>query len=115
VFIASGGGILGQGVALLSSSVPFTLLRLGSTAKLCCIEICNILNSEQLIYDLYVCTCVFLLYQESFDMILDNNLSFYDGGITVIGLTKQSGRCWELNNFSTRWGNFVPQSTRRPI
>jgi hypothetical protein len=27
-------------------------------------------------------TCVFLLHQESFDMILVNNSSFYDGGIT---------------------------------
>jgi hypothetical protein len=30
-----------------------------------------------------VCTCVFLLHQESLDMILVNNLSFYDGGITL--------------------------------
>jgi hypothetical protein len=40
---------------------------------------CNILYSEHLIYGLYVCTCVFFLRQESFDMILVNNPSFYDG------------------------------------
>jgi hypothetical protein len=32
---------------------------------------------------LYVCTCVFLLRQESFDMILINSPSFYDGGVTA--------------------------------
>jgi hypothetical protein len=42
----------------------------------------NILYSDYLIYDLYVCTCVFLLHQEFFDMILINNLSFYDRGVT---------------------------------
>jgi hypothetical protein len=30
-----------------------------------------------------ICTCVFLLHQKSFDMILINNPSFYDGGVTV--------------------------------
>jgi hypothetical protein len=30
---------------------------------------------------MYICTCVFLLHQESFDMILDNNPSFYDQGV----------------------------------
>jgi hypothetical protein len=29
-----------------------------------------------------MCTCVFLLRQESFAMILINNLIFYDGGVT---------------------------------
>jgi hypothetical protein len=29
-----------------------------------------------------MCTCVFLLRQESFDMILVSNPSFYDGGVT---------------------------------
>jgi hypothetical protein len=38
---------------------------------------------EHLIYGLYMCICVFLLHQESFGMILDNNLLFYDGGVTV--------------------------------
>jgi hypothetical protein len=33
-------------------------------------------------YGLYVCTCVFLLHQECFEMILVNNPSFYDGGVT---------------------------------
>jgi hypothetical protein len=45
-------------------------------------QICNILYSKHLIYGLYVCACVILLCQESFDMILVNNLSFYDGGVT---------------------------------
>jgi hypothetical protein len=43
----------------------------------------NILYSEHLILSLYVCTCIFLLRQESFDMILVNNPSFYDGGFTT--------------------------------
>jgi hypothetical protein len=43
----------------------------------------NILYSEHLIYGFHVCTCVFLLYQESFNMILINNPSFSDGGVTV--------------------------------
>jgi hypothetical protein len=42
----------------------------------------NILYSEHLIYGLYMCTCVFLFHQEFFNMILVNNLSFYDGGVT---------------------------------
>jgi hypothetical protein len=33
-----------------------------------------------------VCTCVFLLHQESFDIILVNNTLFYDGGVTVVVL-----------------------------
>jgi uncharacterized membrane-anchored protein YitT (DUF2179 family) len=45
---------------------------------------CNILFSEYLFYALYVCTCVFFLYQESFNMILVNNSSFYDGGVTAV-------------------------------
>jgi hypothetical protein len=40
----------------------------------------KILYSEHLPYDLYVCTYVFLLHQESFDMIQVNNQSFYVGG-----------------------------------
>jgi hypothetical protein len=53
-------------------------------------QIFNILNSENLIYSLYVCTSIFLLCQESFHMILDNNLLFYDGGVTTssVSLTK---------------------------
>jgi hypothetical protein len=31
-----------------------------------------------------MCTCVFLLCQESFNMILFNNPSFYDGGVTIM-------------------------------
>jgi hypothetical protein len=30
-----------------------------------------------------MCNCVFLLRQESFDMILINSTSFYDGGVTA--------------------------------
>jgi hypothetical protein len=33
-----------------------------------------------------VCTCVFLLRQESFDMILVNNLPFYDEGVTSMAV-----------------------------
>jgi hypothetical protein len=44
---------------------------------------CNILYLQHLICGLYVCTCVFLLRQESFNMILVNNSSFYDGGVSV--------------------------------
>jgi hypothetical protein len=33
-----------------------------------------------------VCTYVFLLHQESFDMILVNNPSFHDRGVTVVDL-----------------------------
>jgi hypothetical protein len=46
-------------------------------------QICNILYSKHLIYGLYVCICEFLLRQESFDMILVNNLSLYDGDVTA--------------------------------
>jgi hypothetical protein len=42
----------------------------------------NILYLEHLIYDLSVRICVFFLHQESFDMILVNNPSFYDEGLT---------------------------------
>jgi hypothetical protein len=42
----------------------------------------NILYSEHLIYGLNMCTCIFLLHQESGDMILVNNPSFYDEGVT---------------------------------
>jgi hypothetical protein len=84
--IAFEGGILGQGVALVSSSVSLPHLRV----IFCCKTLLyrslnqnyNILYSEHLIYDLYVCICVFLLHQEFFDMILINNPSFYDGGVT---------------------------------
>jgi hypothetical protein len=44
---------------------------------------CNILFLEHLIYGLYAYTCVFLLCQEFFYMILVNNPSFYDGGVTA--------------------------------
>jgi hypothetical protein len=44
---------------------------------------CNNLYLEHLIYGLYVCTCVFLLRHESFNMVIVNNPSFYDGGVTI--------------------------------
>jgi hypothetical protein len=50
-------------------------------------QIYNILYSEHLIYDLYVCTYVFLLHHKSFDIILHNNLSFYDEGVTKVGMS----------------------------
>jgi hypothetical protein len=86
VLTASEGGILGRDVAPLSSSVSLSHLRV----QFCCQTLLyrnlnqnsNILYSEQLIYDLYVCTYIFLLRQESFDMILVNNPLFYYWGVT---------------------------------
>jgi hypothetical protein len=47
-----------------------------------------------------VCTCVFLLRQESFDMILVNYSSFYDGGVTVgiRPMLKLSARTLKMTN-----------------
>jgi hypothetical protein len=63
VLFSSEGGILGQGVALISSSVSLSNLHLLSTAKTLLYQnlnqICNILNLVHVIYGLYVCTCVF--------------------------------------------------------
>jgi hypothetical protein len=76
-----------QGVSLVSSSVWLIHLYLTFRCKTLLYQSlnqnCNILYSDHLIYDLYVCTYVFLLRQESIDMILINNLSFSDGGVTV--------------------------------
>jgi hypothetical protein len=43
---------------------------------------------------LYVCTYEFSLHQESFDVILVNNPSFYDGGVTsaIRAVSKLSAR-----------------------
>jgi hypothetical protein len=86
VLIASDGGILGQGVAPVSLSVSLpnlcVIILLQTLLHQNLNQICNILYAEHLIYSLYVCTYVFLICQESFDMILVNNPSFYDGGIT---------------------------------
>jgi hypothetical protein len=64
----------------VSSSVSHPLLHLFFRYKTMLYrnlnQIFHNLNLEHLYYDLYVCTCVFLLHQESFDMILVNNLSF---------------------------------------
>jgi hypothetical protein len=87
VLTASKGNILGQGVALVSSSVSLLHLRVtfhcNTLLHQSLNENCNILYSEPLLYGLYVCTCVFLLCQESFNMILLCNPSFYDGGVTI--------------------------------
>jgi hypothetical protein len=81
------GGILGQCVACVSSSVSLLHPRVHFRCKTLLYQImnqnCNILYSDHLIYDLYAYTCIFLLHQESFDMILVNNPSFYDGGVTI--------------------------------
>jgi hypothetical protein len=83
--ITSEGSILGQGIALVSSGVSLPYLRVPFHCKTLLYQNlnqnCNILYSEYLIYGLYVCTCVFLLHQESFNLILVNNPSFYDGGV----------------------------------
>jgi hypothetical protein len=87
VLTTSKGGTLGKSLSLVSLSV--LLLHLHVIFLLQTLlyqnlnQNCNILYSEHLIYDLYVYTCVFLLHQESFDMILVNNSSFYDRGVTV--------------------------------
>jgi hypothetical protein len=87
VLTTSEGGTLGKSVSLVSLSV--LLLHLHVIFLLQTLlyqnlnQNCNILYSGHLIYDLYVYTCVFLLHQESFDMILVNNSSFYDRGVTV--------------------------------
>jgi hypothetical protein len=83
----SEGGILWQGVALVSLSVSLPHLHLIFRSKTLLYRILNqnynILYLEHLIYGLYVCTCVSLLHQESFVMILVNNPSFHDGGVTL--------------------------------
>jgi hypothetical protein len=88
-----------QGVALVSSSVSLPHLRVIFHCKtLLYINLnknYNILYLEYLIYGLYVCTCVFLLHQEYFDMILVNNSSFYDGGVTLYCLAQASSD-WRL-------------------
>jgi hypothetical protein len=77
------GGTIGQGVTLLLSSVALPHPRV----LFCCKTLLyqnlnqnyNILHPYHLIYGVYVCTCIFLLRQESFDMILVNNLSYQMG------------------------------------
>jgi hypothetical protein len=80
VLTACEGGILGQGDAIVSSRVSLLYLHVTFHCKTLLYQNLNqnynILYSEHLIYDLYVCTSVFLLRQESFNMILVNNLSF---------------------------------------
>jgi hypothetical protein len=87
VLTASEGGILGQSVALVLSSVFDSASMCNFHYKTLLYQNlnhnCNILYLKHLIYGLYVCTCVFLIHQESFDMFLVNNPSFYDWGVTV--------------------------------
>jgi hypothetical protein len=81
VLTISKGGTVGQGVAFLLSSVALPHLRV----LFCCKTLLyqnqnyNILHPEHLIYGLYVCTYIFLLHQESFNMILVNNPSYQMG------------------------------------
>jgi hypothetical protein len=74
--------ILWQGITLISSSVSLSYLCVHFRYKTLLYrnlnQNYNILYLEHLIYDLYVYTCVFLLHQESFDMILVNIRHFID-------------------------------------
>jgi hypothetical protein len=47
--------------------------------------ICNNLTFRALTYGLYVCIRVFLLHQESLDMILTTNLSYFEMGVLHSG------------------------------
>jgi hypothetical protein len=80
------GGILGQGVVLLLSSVSLSHLHVPFHCKTLLYRNLNQKLKHfifrALNYGFYVCTCVFLLHQESFDMILVNNPSFYNEGVT---------------------------------
>jgi hypothetical protein len=79
-------------------------------------QICNILYSDNLIYSLYVCTCVFLIHQEFFNMILDNNLSFYDGGVTHLEANwfSRGGQChdWRQQRDSTSSPVSIPAKVK---
>jgi hypothetical protein len=81
------GGILVQGVALVLLNVSLPHLHVIFRYKTLLYQNLNknynILYSEYLIYGLYVCTYAFLLRQKSFDMILADNPSFYNGGVTA--------------------------------
>jgi hypothetical protein len=39
-----------------------------------------------------MCTCIFLLRQETFDMIMVNNTSFYDGVLHMIHEAQRDSR-----------------------
>jgi hypothetical protein len=71
---ASKGDNLEQGVILVLLSVSFLHLHVTFLLQTLLYQNLNknynILYLELLIYDLYVCICVFLLCQESFDMFL---------------------------------------------
>jgi hypothetical protein len=81
-------GILGQCVALVSWSVSLLHLRVIFHCKTLMYrnlnQNYNILYLKHLIYNLYVYTCVFLLHQKSFNIILINNPSFSDGDVTPL-------------------------------
>jgi hypothetical protein len=100
VLIASEGSILGQGVTLVPSSVSLSHLHVISAVKLCCIKtstkiVIFYIKSIQFMI-LYVCTCAFLLHQESFDMILVDNPPYYDGGVAV-GMSNVEVKCMLTN------------------
>jgi hypothetical protein len=95
-----------------------------SAVKICCIKtwakIVRFLYSEHLIYGLLVCTCVFLLRQESFDMILVNNPSFYDGVLhwersvaanwrrrAVPWLRQWQSSCWHASRAGTTKSRYI--------
>jgi hypothetical protein len=88
---ASEGDILGQDIIFfcivecITSTSIFTL-RCKTLLYRNLNQLCNILILEHLIYGLYVCICVFLLHQKSFDMILENIPSLYDGGVIAGGI-----------------------------
>jgi hypothetical protein len=70
VLTACEGGILGQCVALVLSSVSLSHLHVYFHCKTLLyqnlVKIIIFLYSEHLIHSLYMCTCVFLLRQEYF-------------------------------------------------
>jgi hypothetical protein len=92
VLTTSAGGILGQCVALVSLSViasasTFTFL-LQNYMYPNLNQIYNILYLEHAIDGLYVCNYVFLLRQESFDMIWITTRHF------MIGMLLISSQAW---------------------
>jgi hypothetical protein len=93
---------LGQGITLVSSSVFVSTSTCNFHSKTLLYQNlnqnCNIFYSENVIYGLYVCTCAFLLHQESFDMILVNNPSFYDGVLHFLRLKRKRDREIDLEN-----------------
>jgi hypothetical protein len=88
VLTASEGGIFEQGVALVSLSVSLPHLCITFRCKTLLYQNlnqnCNILYSKHLNYSLYVCTYVFLLRQEPFDMIMVTTHHFMMGVLQLV-------------------------------